>query len=123
MRSWLAILFGEVADWERRHSSEGVTGHLIASGKEASLVRGARVFGRRFSRAFLGQLSFGPGPGIIVPIEFWAWPLGWADWLREPSPSPWYPQYQSQKINFIFLYIDFSYCMSAGPRYLNSFWD
>ena len=54
--------FAKVADRERRHPSEGVSGHLVASGKEASGVRGTRVLGRRFSRAFLGQLSFGPGP-------------------------------------------------------------
>ena len=45
MKSWLAISFGEVADRERRHSSEGVFGHLVASGKEASGIRGARVLG------------------------------------------------------------------------------
>ena len=61
MRSRLTVSFGEVANWERRHSSEGVTGHLVASRKEASRVRGARVLGRRFSQAFLGRLSFGPG--------------------------------------------------------------
>ena len=26
MKSWLAVSFGEVADWERRHSNEGVSG-------------------------------------------------------------------------------------------------
>ena len=92
IRSQFAVSFGEVTNWERRHSSEGVTGHLVASGKEASGVRGARVLGRRFSRVFLGRLSFRPGPSVLGQAEFWAWPLGWAGWLGEPSPSPWYPQ-------------------------------
>ena len=75
MKSRLAVSLGGVVDWERRHSSEG--------------VRGDRVLGRRFSRAFLGRLSFGPSPGVLGPDEFLAWPLGWAGWLGEPSPSPW----------------------------------
>ena len=62
MKSRLAVSFGEVVDRERRHPSEGVFGHLVASGKEASGVRGARVLERRLSRAFLGRLSFGPNP-------------------------------------------------------------
>ena len=70
MRSRLAVLFDEVADWEMSHSSERVTGHLVASGNEASGVRGARVLGRRFSRTFLGRLSFGPGPDVFVLAEF-----------------------------------------------------
>ena len=41
---------------ERRHSSEG--------------VRGARVLGQWFSWAFLGRLSFGPGPSVLGPVEF-----------------------------------------------------
>ena len=86
MRSLLSVSFGEVADWERRHSSEGVTGHLVALGKEASGVRGAQVLGRRFSWAFLGRLSFGPGPGVLGPAEFWAWSLGWA--CHTPIPGP-----------------------------------
>ena len=61
MKNRLTVSFGEAADRERRNSSEGVSGHLVESGKEASRVRGARVLGRRFSRAFLGRLSFGPG--------------------------------------------------------------
>ena len=62
MESWLAVSFGEVVDRERRHPSKGVFGHLVASGKEASGVRGARVLGRRFSLAFLGRLSITPSP-------------------------------------------------------------
>ena len=62
MKSQLAISFGEVADRERRHPSEGVSGHLGASGNEASGVRGAWVLGRKFSLAFLGRLTLGPGP-------------------------------------------------------------
>ena len=54
MKSRLAVLFGEVVDRERRHLSEVVSGHLVASGKEISGVRGARVLERKFSRAFLG---------------------------------------------------------------------
>ena len=59
MKSRLVVLFGEVVDRERRHPSEVVSGHLVASGKEVSGVRGAWVLKRKFSRAFLGQLSFG----------------------------------------------------------------
>ena len=54
MKSRLAVLFGEVVDRERRHLSEVVSGHLVASGKEISGVRGARVLERKFSLAFLG---------------------------------------------------------------------
>ena len=73
MKSQLAVSFGEVADREMRHPSEGVSEHLVSSGKEASWVRGARVLGRRFSLAFLGRPSFRPGPGVPGPTEFWAW--------------------------------------------------
>ena len=45
MKSRLAVSFGEVPDREMRHSSEGVSGHLGASGKEASGIRGAWVPG------------------------------------------------------------------------------
>ena len=45
MKSRLAISFGEVVDQERRHLSEGVSGLLGASGKEASGIRGAWVPG------------------------------------------------------------------------------
>ena len=62
MKSRLAISFGEVVDRERRHPSEGVSGHLGASRNEASRVRGARVLGKKFSRAFLGRLTLRPGP-------------------------------------------------------------
>ena len=80
MKSWLAVSFGEVDDWERRHLSEGVSGHLVA-GKRG--IRGKRRPGTQ-AKVLLGV----PGPA-----EFWAWPLGWAGWLGELSPSPWYPQY------------------------------
>ena len=70
MRSRLEISFVEVADRERRHPSEGVSRHLVASGKEAFRVRGARVLGRRFSRAFLGRLSFRPSLGVPGLAEF-----------------------------------------------------
>ena len=73
MKSWLAVSFGAITDRERRHPSEEVSGHLVASGKEASEVRGARVLGRRFTREFLGRLSFGPSPGVPGPAEFRAW--------------------------------------------------
>ena len=69
MKSWLAVLFGEVADRERRHPSEGVSGHLGASGKEASGIRGARVLGRKVARAFLGLLTLGPGHVGAVPWQ------------------------------------------------------
>ena len=45
MKSRLTVSFGEVADRERRHPSEGVSGHLGSLGKEASEIRGARVPG------------------------------------------------------------------------------
>ena len=73
MKSRLAVSFGAIADREMRHPSEGVSGYLVASGKEASGVRGARVLRRRFSRAFLCRLSFGPGPSVPGPAEFRAW--------------------------------------------------
>ena len=107
MKSRFVVSFGEVADRERRHPSEGISGHLGALGKEASGIRGARVPrrkvaqvflgrltlgpslvgvvpGRKFSRAFLGRLTLGPGPVRAI---------GLAGWLGEPSPGPWYPQY------------------------------
>ena len=62
MKSWLTVSFGEVADWERKHPGEGASGHLGASGNEASGIRGARVPGRKVARAFLGQLTLGPSP-------------------------------------------------------------
>ena len=81
MKSRLAVSFGAVADWERRHPSEGVSGHLVTLGKEASGVRGAWVLGRRFSRAFLGRLSFGPGPDVPGSAKFRVWSrLG--HWVR-----------------------------------------
>ena len=68
MKSWLAISFGEVADREKKHPSEEASGHLDASGKEASRIRGARALGLRVVRVFLGLLNvlgrpaLGPGP-------------------------------------------------------------
>ena len=51
MKSRLAVLFGGVADQERKHL-----------GKKASGIRGARAPGRRIDLAFLGRLAFGPSP-------------------------------------------------------------
>ena len=68
MKSRLVILFDEVADRERKHPGEEASGHLGASGKEASWIRGAWAPRRRVARAFLGllivlgQLALGPGP-------------------------------------------------------------
>ena len=68
MESWLAVLFGQVADRERKHPGEEASGHLGASGKEASRIRGAQAPGWRVARAFLGlsivlgQLALGPSP-------------------------------------------------------------
>ena len=63
MKSRLTVSFGEVADRERKHPGEGAFGHLSASGKEASWIRGAaRVHGRKVARAFLGRMTLGPGP-------------------------------------------------------------
>ena len=39
MKSKLEILFGEVADWERKHPGEEAFGHLGVSGKEASQAK------------------------------------------------------------------------------------
>ena len=82
MKSRLAVSFGAIADQERRHPSEEVSGHLVASGKEASRVRGARVLGRRLSRAFLGRLSLGPG---LV------WTIGLGRLARETELRPMIP--------------------------------
>ena len=82
MKIRLAVLFGEVADLERRHPSEWVSGRLGSSRKEASGIRGARVPRRKVARDFLGRLNLG-----LSPVG----PLGWAGWVGEPSPGPWYP--------------------------------
>ena len=72
MKNWLAVSFGGVADWERKHL-----------GEKASGIRGTRAPGRRIDRAFLGRLAFetspigalrlgrlarGTEPGPMVPI-------------------------------------------------------
>ena len=68
MKGRLAISFGEVADRERKHPGEETSGHLGASGKEVSEIRGDRAPGRRVARAFLGlltilgRLALGLGP-------------------------------------------------------------
>ena len=68
MKSRLAVSFGEVADRERKHPGEEASGHLGASGKEASGIRGARAPEQRVSWAFiglltvLGRLDLGPSP-------------------------------------------------------------
>ena len=53
MKSWLAVSCGEVADQERKHSGEEASEHLGASEKEASGIRGARLFERAF-QAWIG---------------------------------------------------------------------
>ena len=45
MKCRLAVSLGEVADWERRDSSEEVIGHLVALRKQASRVRGPEYLG------------------------------------------------------------------------------
>ena len=60
MKSQLAILFGEVADRERKHPSEEASGHLGSSGKEASGIRGAREFLGLLT--VLGRLDLGSSP-------------------------------------------------------------
>ena len=57
MESQLTILFGKVTNRERRHPGEETSGHLGASGKEASGTRGARAPIRRATREFLGLLT------------------------------------------------------------------
>ena len=73
MKSWLAISFGEVAYRERKRPGEEASGHLGASGKEASGIRGARAPGRRVARGFLGLLIFlgwlALGPGLIGALR------------------------------------------------------
>ena len=64
----MAVSFGKVADRERKHLGEESFGHLGASGKEASGIRGDRAPGQIVARAFLGlftvlgRLTLGPGP-------------------------------------------------------------
>ena len=53
IKSRLAVSVGEVVDREMKHPGEEASGHLGASGKEASGIRG--------TRAFLGWLALGPG--------------------------------------------------------------
>ena len=85
MKSLLAVSFGEVADRERKHPSEGVSGHLGASGKKASKIRGARVPRRKVTQAFLGRLTLGLGPVEAVPgRKFSRAFLGWL--TLEPGP-------------------------------------
>ena len=73
MKSRLIVLFGGVADRERKHL-----------GKKASRIRDARAPGRRIVRAFLGRLDFGPSPlGVPrrrIDLAF----LGWSAF----GPSP-----------------------------------
>ena len=61
MKIRLVVSFGEVVDRERKHPSEGASGHLGASGKETFGIRGARVF--------LGLLTLGLGPVVAVPMR------------------------------------------------------
>ena len=88
MKSQLAASFGEVTDRERKHPSEEASGHLGASRKEASGIRGAWASGRRLALAFLGlltvlgRLSLGPGP-----IEA----LGLGQLARGIEPRPMVP--------------------------------
>ena len=71
MKSRLAVLFDEVVDRERKHPGEGAFGHLGASGKEATGIRGAKVLGRKVARAFLGRLTLGLGPvGAVLGRKF-----------------------------------------------------
>ena len=106
MKHRLTISFGEVADREKRHPSEGVSGHLGASGKEASEIRGARVPGRKVARVFMDRLTLGSGPvGAMLGRKFSrtflgrltlrlspVGAIGLGRLAREPSPDPWYPQ-------------------------------
>ena len=84
MKSRLVIPFGEVADREKKHPGEEASGHLGASGNEASGIRDARAPRRRVARAFLGlltvlsRLALGLGP--IGALE-----LGWL--ARETEPD------------------------------------
>ena len=89
MKSQLAVSFGEVSDRERRHPSEGVSGHLGSSGKEVAEVRGARVLGRKFSRAFLGRLTLGLGP---------VWAIGLGRLARGTEPGPMVPTLSSNNV-------------------------
>ena len=73
MKSRLAVSFGEVADRERRHLSEGVSGHLGPLGKKASGIRGARVPRRKVARVFLGRLTLGPSLIGAVPGRKFSW--------------------------------------------------
>ena len=88
MESRLTVLFGRVAERERKHPSEEASGHQGTSRKEASWVRGARAPRRRVAWAFLGlftvlgRLALRPGP-------IGALGLGWL--ARGPEPGPMVP--------------------------------
>ena len=66
MKSRLAVSFGGVADWERKHL-----------GKKTSGIRGARAPGWRIYRTFLGRLAFGPSPFGIPKRRIDRAFLGW----------------------------------------------
>ena len=93
IKSRLAISFGEVADWERKHPGDKASGHLGVSGKEASEIRGAkalgrrvvRALGRRVARAFLGLLTI-LGGLALGPSPIGAFGLGQLARGIEPGP-------------------------------------
>ena len=88
MESRLEISFGKVTNRERRHPDEETSGHLGASGKEASGTRGSRAPIRRAAREFLGlltilgRLALGPGP---------VWALGLGRLARGTEPESMVP--------------------------------
>ena len=85
MKGRLAILFGKVADRERKHLGEKASGHLGALRNEASGIRGDRAPGRRVARAFLGLLTILGRLGLgLGPIR--ALGLGWLARGTEPGP-------------------------------------
>ena len=101
MKSRLAVSFGEVADREMRHSSEGVSGHLGASRKEAYGVRGTRVLGRKFFRAFLSRLTLGHGPVEVI---------GLGRLVRGTEPGPMVPTNIFFIIKLWGNYVEVHYC-------------
>ena len=74
MKIQLAVLFCEVVDRERKYPGEEASEHQGALGKEASGIRGARVFLGWLALRLgpiealgLGPLARGIEPGPMVP--------------------------------------------------------
>ena len=91
------IVFGEVANRERKHLGEGAPGRIAKGGiwdkrrpgtrvKDRPSIPRPTIPRRKVARAFLGRLTLEPGP--VRAIE-----LGRLARLREPRSGPWYPHH------------------------------